>query len=145
MDEFVPDPDALLSEMMENVDADLAAEAGAGLGDMDLGDADLAYDATDLPLEPDPFLDLSDAMVTEATAWAVQADIPLPICSTPCAAGGGVIGAVEPPAPAQGRTAQGRGGASPGMAPRSEARCAQATRNTSLSGSTCFEPATTTR
>ena len=32
MDEFMPDPDALLSEMMENVNADLAAEAGAVSG-----------------------------------------------------------------------------------------------------------------
>ena len=33
-------------------------------------------------------------MVTEATAWAVQADIPLPDPFTAAMAGGGVIGAV---------------------------------------------------
>jgi hypothetical protein len=94
MDEFLPDPDALLAEIEENVAADLASEASdAGSADVGLGDASPAYDVTDLPAEPDPFLE--PGIVTETTAWAVQADIPLPDPFTAALAGGGVIGAVS--------------------------------------------------
>lgn len=94
MDEFMFDPDFLLSEIEENVATELAAEAEqVSSADAGLADESLGSDA-DLPLEPDEFLDPSQGVVTEATAWAFEADIPLPDPFSAALAGGGAMGAL---------------------------------------------------
>jgi hypothetical protein len=95
MIEFLPDPDALLSEIDFGLDDHVPGDDhGDGTTDP-MGDLNVASDTSDVPLEPDPFLEQSQDVVTDSTVWAVAADIPLPNPFHIVLAGSGLLGAAS--------------------------------------------------
>jgi hypothetical protein len=99
MIEFLPDPEALFTDLGLDLGDEIAAsgdQLGAGTIDPALGAPDLAVDPIDLPSEPDPFLDPTEAVVTETmTSWAFGAEIPLPDPFGVAAAAGGLVGSAR--------------------------------------------------